>query len=413
MSSRSGRRSGPLLAGALLAGLIGFAAAPTAQAEWLGPEKELDGLEVAQQWPQITGNRLVYASEADAGGLDIRVKNLSTGSERVISGEHPASGPAAVSGRRVVWSDTEARLWLANLKTGEVKRLGAGPADDPAISGNWVCYTYLGRIQLVNLVTGEDSSISDPAATAANCAIDSQTVVWQQHGTVPGIVSYRIGKQQTNSLTTDQFAMLPRINQQFVVWQSSPGGNEPSDIVVHDLTNGAEQVIASQPGAELPAVSEGQVVWQDSRLGFGNTEVYLFDLASGVESRVTFGDDWSGHATIEGGRIVYEDVREEHHDAYLRAIDPPTVKLDVGLQTEGAALLTGLVVSSTEVPLVSAKLQVEYRCGEGAWRTGEQLTTAGDGTFTAALPAGATTVRVRFGGNHDHAPAISAEVSTT
>lgn len=410
MKRGAGGRSRPAVAGGLLVAALMLGVAPVAHAEWLGPETETEAAEAPQQWPQLSGKRLIYTTESDQGGFEVRVQNLSDGSDRVISAGHPASGRAAVSGQRVVWSDSGARLWLADLKTGRHERLTVGPADDPAISGNRVCYTYLGQIKLVNLATGARSTISAPDATAANCDLDGKTVVWQQRGADPGIVSYQLDGGRSRMLTTDQSARFARIDGDVVVWQTAAEGSEPSDIVVKHLATGTEQVIASQQGAAFPQVSDGQVVWQDSRLGRGNTEVYFFDLASGIESRVTFGDDWSGHPAIESGRVVYEDVREGRQALYLRAIDPPELKLDLAATATGQPTLTGSAASSTGVPLVSARLQLEYRNRGTDWQAGEQLTTAGDGTFTSPIPEGTDLVRVRFVGSYDYAPAVSPSV---
>lgn len=409
MTGGFGGRFRQVMAGGLLAAGITVAAAPLAHAEWLGDETTLGSAEATtQQWPELSGDRVVYAEET-AAGFEIRSRNLKSGQDQSVSGDHSASGRAAVSGWRAVWSDAEAQLWLTDLRSGKHRLLSSGPVDEPSVSGNWACYTYLGQIRLLKISTGAERTISATGVNAAHCDISGSNVVWQERGETSGIVSYDRTTDTTLQLSDSATAQNPRIDQDLVVWQSG-GGEDDTQIVLHDLVSGQQDVLAEQPGAADPDISEAQVVWQDSRLGHGNSEVYFYDVVTSVESRLTQTDGWSGHPSIDAGKVAYQDVRGDSHRVYLREIDPPSVTALLGAQLDGSQELNGEVTGSTGVPLISARLELEYLIGS-TWESGQSLQTAGDGSYSVLLPPGISKARIRFVGSQDYAPAVSDEVS--
>lgn len=415
----------PVVTGGLLALVMAFACAAPASADWLDTERQLTSGDRVQQWPQLSGTRLVYSDETsarqgqgDQTRLDIRVRDLATGSDELLTPDHSATGRAAISGHLVVWTDAgaDAGIWSADLATGERRRLPVPAGDDPSVSGHQVCYTYLSRIRVYDLRTHRDRTVSPAGVHAGNCDISGSIVVWQDDRSGnDDIYSKDLRSGVETRITDDPAAQsMPRVDGHLVVWQDDRNGAGDTDIYADNLLTGDELQVTGATGVQsFPDVSDGRIVWTDERLGHGNTEVYAYDVASGVETRVTHDDGWSGTPTISGNRIVYSDVSGDGQHLYQRTITPPTLSIGVQADDEtGQPELVGQFTGADSVPVVAASLQVEASSDGRSWIDAGIVTTAGDGSYTVALPdvRAITWFRVRFAGTPDYAPVTSTSV---
>nr|WP_300145072.1 hypothetical protein [Propionicimonas sp.] len=400
-----------ILAGSLLVGAAVFGSAAPASADWLDTEDRLTTGDGTRQWPQVSGSRLVYAT-----GSDIRVQDLNSGADRLLTPDHAASGRPAISGERVVWpqSGSTAGIWYANLDTGERRRLDVLAGEDVAISGTRVCYTRAGRVRVFDLATGAESAVSPDAANAGHCDLSGSTVVWQDDRAGDAdVYALDLTTGAESRLTSDPAAQtLPRIDDHVVVWQDGRAGT--TAVHAYDLDTDTETSLAAAGAQTAPEVSDGRVVWTDERHGHGNAEVYLFDLAAGVEVRVTQDDGWSDSPTISGDRVVYADVRGAGRQLYLRTITPP--QLSVALDRTGPApVVTGRLVGTGGAPVVAATVRLETSTDARTWHDVDAVTTtAGDGSYEFAVPdvPEAGWLRARFAGREEIAPAVSEAVRT-
>jgi beta propeller repeat protein len=398
-----------ILAGSLLVGAAVFGSAAPASADWLDSEDRLTTGDGTRQWPQVSGERVVYAT-----GSDIRVQDLGTGTDRLLTPDHAASGRPAISGDRVVWLQTgsAAGFWSANLATGERRRLDVLAGEDIAISGTRVCYTRAGRIRVLDLASGAESAVSPDAVNAGHCDLSGSTIVWQDdRAGNQDIYTLDLTTGVESRLTSDPAVQsLPRVDGRIVVWQD--GRADATAVHAYDLGTRTETSLAASGAQSEPDVSDGRVVWTDERHGRGNAEIYLFDLAAGVEVRVTQDDGWSHSPAISGDRVVYSDARGAGHQLYLRTITPP--QLAAALDSSGPApVVTGRLVGTGGAPVVAATVRLEASADGATWHDADAVTTtAGDGSYEFAVPdvPGADWLRVRFAGRQEIAPAVSEPV---
>lgn len=403
----------PVLVGGLLVATLALACPATASADWLDGERPVVTGTGDQQWPQLSGNRLVYTAESENGGFDVRVRDLAAGTDRALTNDHAATGRAAISGTRVVWVDSgaDAGVWVADLATGQRRRLSVGVGDSPSISGRLVCYTALGDVHVSDARTGKDRVISAPSARAGNCDISGTTVVWQdERFGNPDIFGYDLSTRTEFRITSDESAQtMPRVDGHLVVWQDDVKGPDDTDIVATDLSSGVTRLICAAPGAQsFPEVSRGRIVWTDTRFGRDDTAVFLYDLVSGVETRVTDDAAWSGGPAISGSRIVYARRASDQH-LFERSVVPPSLTQDLTEPVSGEpASLSGLLTRADGLPVVAAVVRLEVATDGHTWVEAASTNTAGDGSYRFRLPESPLPrwLRVRFDGAQDVAPAI-------
>lgn len=419
-----------VVAGGLAATAMAIAPATPASADWLGAERQLTTGSAIENWPHLSGDRLVYSdyrNERTDGNaddpdtlFDIRVLDLATGDDRNLTPEHTAIGAASLSGDHVVWRDHGdgggVGLWFHDLATGEHRRLDAKPGTEPEVSGNRVCYEYLGRIYVYDLRTGRETAVSPKDSTAGSCDIDGQTVVWQdlRNGHDLDVYAYDLSRRTATRLTADDSDQSqPRLDHGLVVWQDDRNGTTNTDIYLYNLATGATTRLTDDPGMQrFPDISDDRVVWMDERKGPDSAEVYLFDLASGVTTRVTNAAGWSGNPVISGSRIVYED-RRSGHDLYLVRVTQPkltaTTEPRVGYGVH--APVTGRLVGADGLPISDEAVGLEYSTDRRSWVSDGTALTQQDGSYRLSAPAlpGTIRVRVRFAGSPEYPAALSPE----
>ncbi len=404
-----------LLLGVLVVGSSALACPTPASADWLGDEQAVTTGSGTRQWPQLSGSRLVYSAET-ANGFDIRVRNLATGTDQVLTPDHSATGKAAISGTRVVWTDSGNGLWVDHLTTGMRRRLPVAVGDDPSISGTRVCYSSLGRVHVYDLRTESDRTVSPASGEASNCDISGSVVVWQdERDGNADIFRYDVRTNTESRVTTDPAAQTkPRVDDGVVIWQDERAGTDDADLYAEDLATGTRTLISESAGAQSFAdVADGRIVWMDTRAGHGNTDVYLYDLASGVETQVTTDDGWSGNPTISGDRIVYEEARASGHNLFRRTLTPPELTVaPAPLDDAGLPGLEGRLTSSDGLPVVGVTVRLESSSDDRTWIDAGSAVTAGDGSYEFALPdsIAPSRIRVRFSGAQDVAPTVSDPV---
>lgn len=418
-----------VVAGGLAAAAMTFGCATPASADWLGYERALTTGSATQDWPQLSGTTLVYADHGNertvsAGGttetlFDVRVLDLTTGKDENLTPGHTALGRPVISGDLVVWSDygsgPDQGIWSAGLATGRQRRLDASPGSGVQVSGERICYGYLGRIHIFELRNGRDRTISPAGSVAGSCDISGDVVVWQDHrnGHDSDIYSYNVATGREDLLAggpTEETS--PRIDQSLVIWQDQVADN--IDIYARDLATGSDTRITDDPSVQWFAdVADGRIVWMDERNGHNNSEIYLYDVASGVETRVTGHDGWSGDPTVAGDRIVYEDAQGAGHNLYLRRITAPRLALSDAVDLDPLRpVIRGSLVGADGVPVSNETVVMETSIDGSSWQPGPTAVTLLNGGFSiaTAAPPGDTRVRVRFGGTPEYPAVASTEL---
>jgi beta propeller repeat protein len=414
----------------LLAGTTLWFGPPTpAAAAWLGPEQQLTSTTWFKSNPDVSGAKLVYSDyrkQHDVGDpndpdtlYDIRVRDLKTGKEKVLTPKHDAYEDAVISGNRVVWLSSNGKkwsLWYHNLSTGTHKKLPF-LSGEYRIDGKRLCYTGTNqRIYVYNFSTKSRKAVSPKGQNAAACDISGSTVVWQVSTGAPNfaIYAYDLGtKKLTQVSTVVADAELPRVDGSIVVWADNRDGLLNDDVFAYDLATHTERRITSDPHSQsYPTVSAGRVVYQDDRTG--NGQLYLYDLATGVETRVTNNSGSTWNAAISGNRIVYEDTRTNAIQLYLSTITPPVVTISgtTSVPKGMTPALTGTIKDANGNAIAGCTLRLEYSTNGKTWTSGGTSDSTMGGMFAIVGPAisKATWFRARFDGSVDYAPAVSAKV---
>ena len=162
-------------------------------ASWLGMEKQLTKRTKLNHGPDISDTLVVYSDFRHARDLgdpedpdtlfDIRVLDLRTGKERIITPKHSASSEASISGNRVVWTDygngtSTLGIWYHNLSTGTHKGLASGW--QPTIEGTHPCYFRKNRIYVYNLTTRKEKAVSPKGVDDDWCDISGTKVIYDR-----------------------------------------------------------------------------------------------------------------------------------------------------------------------------------------------------------------------------------------
>ena len=419
-----------VLTGALAAAVV-LTATPPASAAWLGPERQLTTNAAIQEWPELSGDLLVYSdhrNEREVGDpddpdflFDIRLRDLGTGADSNLTPHHTAQGHAAISGNRVVWNDAgwgsaPAGLWYHNVATGAHRRLPVAGGGEPKISGSRVCFERANRIRVYDIATDRERTVSPAGGSAGACDISGDIVVWQdfRSGLDFDVYAFDLATGQERRITTDPASQsLPKVAGDSVVWQDDRNGQLNSDIYRFDLVTGKEYPVSLAEGTQwFPNVGSGRIVWMDEREPSAGSEVYLYDVASGIETRVSDNPGWSGNPVVAGDRIVYSDNRSDGVlDLYQRRVTSTELTSTAPKVTDFAVPfeVTGRLTSAGD-PVAGVPVRLEQEAA-GTWSSVGEATSGADGGYVLPGPGldVAGRFRVGFAGDASTPRAVSSE----
>lgn len=307
-------------------------------------EKRITTHSSVQRVIELSGTRMLYEdyrNQSEVGEeddpttlFDIRVRDLATGSDRLVTPEHTAYGSAAISGDYIVWEDwgTSSRtggIYYYNYKTRARKRLPVS-GRELAISGDRVAYeSYRSgwKVYVYDISSKTEKKVTSSASVSAGAPdISGKRVVWQDfRDGNHDIYLYDLGTKKEKQITTNaEDQVLPKISGDRIVWTDDRNGLLNDDVYLYDLSTGTERRITTDPGRQsYPVISGKRVVWQDER--HGGSDVYLYDLRTGTEARVTSSPEYNSSPIIADDRILYDSVRGGNHDIYGRQINLPKV----------------------------------------------------------------------------------------
>jgi beta propeller repeat protein/autotransporter-associated beta strand protein len=244
-----------------------------------GAEFSISQAAGTQSLPAVSGTWAVWMDNA---GSAIRAKNLSGGSESVVTtGVIDTLSAPATSGGKAVWAAPDAgsvyNIYYKDLAGGTAQAVSASTAYGqgfPVISGNNVAW------------------IEDRSATG---------------GTI-GIYATTLGSGTVYTVAADTGWTHLAIDGSVVVWQDGRNGN--AQIYGRNFVSGNEFAVSANAAEQKnPDVSRNLVVWQDNRNG--NWDIFGLDLATGLEFAVTTNAANKTYPAIDGRTVVWEDPRND------------------------------------------------------------------------------------------------------
>ena len=230
---------------------------------------------------------------------DIYIKNVITGTDKIIGNDTGDAKNPAVYGDVVVWQDDE--------------------------YGNWQIFGY----KIPNRADPIYTDVYRLNATSTdqiNPSIYQDKIVWQQQEAdgnwniylydfpISGDAAMPDWKWTTQITTNSADQINPYVNGNYIVWQDNRNGNW--DIYAYDLSTGAEIPICTATGDQTnPSVYGDNFVWQDNRNG--NLDIYMYDISTNTTKQITNNTADQTNPAIYGDKIVWQDNRNGNLDIYM------------------------------------------------------------------------------------------------
>jgi beta propeller repeat protein len=429
-----GRTPVRLLLSAALAASVLASPAPAATAAWLDVASPLTTYPSFKSDPEISRTKVVYADYRNANEVgdpddpdqlfDVRVHDVITGSDKLLTPKHDAYWPAVISGNRIAWvywrsAKPHLQIRYHNLATGTDKSLNVS-GQELSIDGKRLCYGRDQRIWVYDLSTGKERAVSPKSQHAAVCDISGNKVVWQAYtvATKDDVYSYDLTKKKLTRLThATGRESFPRISGSWVVWMDDRNGALNEDVYAYSLKTGATRPVETHAASSwMPQISGTRVVWTEST--DTTSTMMLYDLASGVRTEIGSSGAWSSNPAISGNRIVWVSSDGENTQLHLRTITPPVLRASTPKKAASGTKpkVTGTLRAQGGTPIVGVTVRLEYSTNNSTWKKGAVAVTSVTGAYQVSGPKITrkyTWLRVRFAGTADWAPALSGTLKVT
>lgn len=250
--------------------------------------------------PDISGDKVVWM-DYSALQYDIRMYDITTGTERNITNDVYYQGEPAISGDKIVWTDNR--------------------------NGNYDIYMY-------NLTTNTETQITSDWNNPYNPAISGDKIVWVdwRYGNADIFMYDLVTNTETRITTNRNNQDSPAISGSKIVWTDYRNGN--ADIYMYDLATNAETRITTDGRYQYnPSISGDIIVWTDFRNG--NGDIYSYNIDTGIETQITNDPVFQQAADIDGSNVVYEGYQLGSSDIYLYDLltnNETTIDTDSGNQ---------------------------------------------------------------------------------
>jgi beta propeller repeat protein len=227
--------------------------------------------------PSIDGDRVVYVTGND-GSWSIRMYTISTQTDTEICEVGHARPQPAISGDRIVYRNgtTEQganEIYAIDLNDPYLTPTQISDAYSrnfrPMVDGDYaVWHAYNGSdhdVMLYDFDAGTETVIADTSDNEQKPDISGPNVVYHVDYGDGGIRYYNIDTQITTQAVDPGYALTPRVDGKFMIYEGGlTGGGQK--VIMQNLLTGEETTIAD-PGnyLDVPGIDGQHVVWVDQK----------------------------------------------------------------------------------------------------------------------------------------------------
>lgn len=196
-------------------------------------------------------------------------------------------------------------------------------------NGNWDIYKFDG-FQVEQVTT-------DPGAQEKP-AISGQVIVWQDNRNGDWDIYYKNGEEEETGIILPEDQINPHISGNQIVFE------ENGNIFLHAIGGATEQITYHIRDQVLPRIDQDIIVWQDSR--YGDPLIYAYDINDETEIQITPVDE-ENHTrhlspSVSGDYILWTDNRSGNYDIYqYRITDESTQRLTFGTDDQTGPCVNG------------------------------------------------------------------------
>lgn len=293
-------------------------------AEWFKGDPLAPNLTGAQQYPEVSGTRVVWQDQRN-GNWDIYTKVIGEASSIALTTNTSVQIMPSIDGTIVVWQDNRNGNWdiygYDISKSNEfVICNDPGNQERPVISGAWVSWQddRAGNwdIYAYNITTQEKIRITSHERDQVHPAISGNTLTWEdyRHG-LAEIYKYDLSTKTESRYTFNVYNQtLPSISGNTIAWTDQR--NDQRDIYFSDISTGETRVTYGLGDHSQAVVLNDVIVYTDYEAGLNDPNLSFFDIKAGAGDRLTTNPSKQEEPAIGTGVLVWQDDRDGIYQIY-------------------------------------------------------------------------------------------------
>ncbi len=309
-------------------------------AEWFTGEPLDTNVLAAQQYPEVSGTRVVWQDQR-SGSWDINMKDIAGGSSAAITNYPTDQISPAISGNIIVWQDGRSGAWDIygyDISTGQEFVICNDPGNQerPVISGTWIAWqddrdgNY--DIFAYSLTTHEQTRITNHERDQMHPALSGNILTWEdyRHG-LGEIYTYDLaGKAETRYTVNIYNQTLPAVSGSVIVWTDQR--NDQRDIYLSNALNTETRVTYGAGDHSQAAVLDNVIVYTDYEAGYSDPNLAFYDILSGVGAQLTAHSARQEEPALGAGVLVWQDDRDGIYQIYWTNFTVETLPIEAEIK---------------------------------------------------------------------------------
>jgi beta propeller repeat protein len=308
--------------------------------EWFKGDALDSNLAGAQQYPEISGTRVVWQDQRN-GNWDIFTKDLSGGASINVSNNPSDQIRPSISGNIIVWQDQRNGNWDIygyDLAKGQEFVVSDDPGNQerPVISGEWVSWqddrSGNWDIYAYNISTKEKIRVTSHERDQMHPAISGYVITWEdyRHG-LGEIYKYDIATKMETRHTSDiNNQTLPAVSGSVVVWTDQRNGQK--DIYFSGSSQGETRVTYGSGDHSQAVVFNETIVYVEYEAGPNDPNLSFFNIKSGLGERISANPAKQEEPALGEGVLVWQDDRDGIYQIYWANLQMESLPIEVEIR---------------------------------------------------------------------------------